>query len=542
MVRALCFLLAATAAALAPPWFLGRLYDSVLDEAPQPRASFLKPSWTASPALYEGLLWLGGGTLVVQLAILALARARERVARRAQARLVVEVRRELARKATRLPGREILAASPGRLESLFLGDVEVLEGLLFQGIESLLVAPVAFAGTLVLLLLLDAPLALVTLLPVPFLVIVVAARMRPLRDAAERERASASDLTTRASTFLGSLLLARNYGREEREAARMAEAAHEARQSRFAAEDSMAAHLSFVGFLGTLGGSAVLLYGGARVLELDVSAGILLAFLSYATTLYPSLLEITRANYVLQNVAVAMSRISVLLEAPEAPRNEGGPAPAHGALAVRMQGVRFAYEPGRDVLAGVDLEIPSGARVAISGPSGGGKTTLARVLAGVLSPDAGTVLVGGVGPLLADSARFRRRCAVVSQEEMLPGETVAEVLRYAREEATDEELREALRIACLGRDPSTPIGQRGWAMSGGERQRLAIARAVVARPSLLLLDEATSMVDLATEAELHHALADSLRDCTLVVITHRTGSIGWVDRHLRLEGGRLTGA
>lgn len=541
MARATCLLLAATAVALAPPWLLGQMYDKVLAGVSTPPSGWQATSrsgWTR----YERLMWVGGGILLAQVAVLALARARESVARRTQARLVVEVRRELARKASRFPGREILSASPGRLESVFLGDVDVLEGLLFQGIETFLVSPVAFAGTLVVLLMLDAPLAFVTLIPVPFLVLVVAARMRPLREWAERERAAASNLTAQSGGFLGSLLLARNYGCEEREAARMAVAAREARDARLSADDTMAAHLSFVGFLGTLGGSAVLLYGGARVLELNVSAGMLLAFISYATTLYPSLLEITRANYVLQNVAVAMTRISVLLDAPEAPRNEGGPVPADGALAVRLHGVRFAYEAGRDVLAGVDIEVPSGARVAISGPSGGGKTTLARILAGVLSPDGGSVLVGGVDPARADAARFHRRCVIVSQEEMLPGETVAETLRYAREEATDAELQEALRVACLDRDPATRIGPRGWAMSGGERQRLSIARAVVARPSLLILDEATSAVDLATETEVHRALSETLRGCTLVVITHRTGSIGWVDRHLRLESGRLADA
>ncbi|MEK7866964.1 MAG: ABC transporter ATP-binding protein [Planctomycetota bacterium] len=541
MLRATCLLLAAMAVALAPPWLLGQVYDRVLAGVATP-----PPGWQAVSrsgwVRYERLAWVGGAFLAAQLAVLALARGRERVARRAQAILVTEVRKELARKASRLPGRGLLAASPGRLESVLLGDVEALEGLLFQGIETFLVAPVAFAGTLVILLLLDPSLAAVTLLPVPFLVIVVASRMRPLRNSAERERAAASDLTARAGTFLGSLLLARNFGREEREAARMAEAARAARMARLAAEDTMSGHLSFVGFLGTLGGSAVLLYGGVRVLELGVSAGLLLAFLSYSTTLYPSLLEITRANYVLQNVAVAMGRISWLLEAPEAPRNEGGPTPSDGALAISLHGVRFAYAAGRDVLAGVDLVVQAGARIAISGPSGGGKTTLARVLAGVLPPDTGDVLVGGVDPARADAARFHRRCVVVSQEEMLPGDSVAETLRYAREEATDAELREALRVACLDRDPSTPIGPRGWAMSGGERQRLAIARAVVARPSLLILDEATSAIDLATETAIHGALAGELRECTVVLITHRTGSIGWVDRHLRLDSGRLADA
>ncbi len=491
--------------------------------------------------LYE-LAVLGLGTIAAQIAVLALARARDRVARRSQALLVTSIRGELARKAARLPGRELLSAPPGRLEAILLGDVEVLEGLLFQGIETFLVAPVAFAGTLLVLFLLDARLAWVTLLPVPFLLIAIAARIGTLRALAGVERTAASDLTIRAGTFLGSLLLARTYGREEREVDRTAEAVRAARQARLAAEDSLAGHLSFVGFLGTMAGSVLLLYGGASVIQIGVTSGVLLAFLNYAMTLYPSLIEMTRANYVLQNVSVAMQRISWLLDAPEAPRNEGGPVPADGALSIRLQDVRFAYEPGHDVLAGLALDVRAGARIAISGPSGGGKTTLARILAGVLTPESGGVLVGGIEPARADAARFHRRCVVVSQEEMLPGDTVAETLRYAREEASDAELRAALRVACLACAPATSIGPRGWAMSGGERQRLSLARAVVARPSLLILDEATSAVDLATEAEIHRSLAEALPDCTLVVITHRTGSIGWVERHLRLESRRLVEA
>lgn len=538
IVRATVCLLLATAAALAPPWILGRVYDTVFARtvlSPGVSTFSSRPAWTD---VYRQLLWLGAATLAAQTAALALGRSRDRVTRRVQALLVTDVRRELARKASRLTGRDLITAPPGRIEAILIGDVEVLEGLVFQGIETFLVAPIAFVTTLGILFLLDPGLAWVTLLPIPFLVAVILARVRPLRALAETERAAASDLTDRAASFLGALLLARTYGCEDREAARTAEAARDARFARLASEHTMAAHLSFVGFLATLAGSGILLYGGVRVLDLKVSAGVVLAFLNYSTTLYPSLIEVTRANYILQNVAVAMSRIRVLLDAPEERRNEGGPIPADGPLAVSLSGVRFSYEAGKEVLTGGDLDLPAGGRVAISGASGGGKTTLARIVVGLLPPDAGAVRVGGISPTESDVARFRRRVALVAQEEALPGETVAEVLRYARPEATDAELQEALSGAALSCDLAARIGPRGWAASGGERQRLAIARALVTRPRLLVLDEATSAVDLETEAAIHHALA-ATRGCTIVVITHRTGSVAWADRHLRMEGGRL---
>ncbi len=539
-VATLCLLLA-TAAALAPPWILGRLYDEVFSPARRQSArAFLPGSFVqwSSDSLFARLVFLGAVTLAAQAAVLAFGRTRDHVARRVQARLVTDVRRELARKASRLPGRDLLTAPPGRMEAILLGDVEVLEGLIFQGIETFLIAPVAFVSTLAILFLLDAPLAGVTLLPIPFLVLAVIARVRPLRALAECDRAAAADLTDRAGSFLGSLSLARAYGCEDRESARMAETARAARFARLAAEDTMSAHLSFVGFLATLAGSGILLYGGVRVLDLQVSAGLVLAFLNYSTTLYPSLLEVTRANYVLQNVSVAVRRIRVLLDAPEEPRNEGGPVPSAGPLAVSLAGVRFAYEAGKEILSGVDLEVPAGGRVAISGASGGGKTTLARIIVCLFPPDAGRVRVGGVSPTEADLGRFRRRVTLVAQEEALPGETVAEVLRYARPEATDEELREALSAAAISCDLAARIGPRGWAASGGERQRLAIARALVLRPSLLVLDEATSAVDLDTEAAIHRAIA-AMSGCTVVLITHRTGSIGWVEKQYRMEGGHL---
>lgn len=229
------------------------------------------------------------------------------------------------------------------------------------------------------------------------------------------------------------------------------------------------------------------------------------------------------------------------------PEDQAAALPTALRKGVELRGVTFDYRAGesRNVLQGVDLSVPVGATVAIVGPSGGGKSTLADLLIGLLAPDTGAVLVDGVE--LSDALRpaWRQRVAYVSQDVFMFHDSVRRNLLLANPDASDSELREALEAAAatyvydLPEGLETVIGDRGVKLSGGERQRLALARALLRRPDLLVLDEATSNLDAINEARVQEAIANLHGRVTLVVIAHRLATVRQADVIHVLVAGRV---
>ena len=239
----------------------------------------------------------------------------------------------------------------------------------------------------------------------------------------------------------------------------------------------------------------------------------------------------------------AAERVFALLDTP-VPTRGTRPAPA-GVPAVALRGVTVRYG-GRTALDGVDLDLPPCSRTALVGPSGAGKTTAVRLLLGLAEPDAGTVLVGGVPLGELDPASWRSRVAHVPERPwLLPG-SVADNVRLGRPGASDAEVARALDRAGLAglvrrlpRGADTPLGEDAARLSGGERVRLAIARAFVADAALLVLDEPTGQLDAATEQQVLAALDELARGRTLVTVTHRSAPLALHDRVVELDGGRL---
>ncbi|MGY1715034.1 thiol reductant ABC exporter subunit CydD [Geodermatophilus sp. SYSU D01106] len=239
----------------------------------------------------------------------------------------------------------------------------------------------------------------------------------------------------------------------------------------------------------------------------------------------------------------AAERVFALLDSP-APTRGTRPAPA-GVPALALRGVTVRYGT-RTALDGVDLDLPPGSRTALVGPSGAGKTTLVRLLLGLAQPDAGTVLVDGVPLAELAPAAWRARVAYVPERPwLLPG-TVADNVRLGRPGASGADVARALDragltalVRGLPRGADTPLGEDGARLSGGERVRLAIARALVADAALLVLDEPTGQLDAATEQQVLAALDELARGRTLVTVTHRAAPLALHDRVVGLDGGRL---
>ncbi len=242
----------------------------------------------------------------------------------------------------------------------------------------------------------------------------------------------------------------------------------------------------------------------------------------------------------------AAGRIFDVLDAQPA-TSWGSAIPPAGPLSLRCAGLTIAHEPGQKVLHGIDCAFPAGSLTAIVGRSGAGKSTLAAALLGFVAPQSGAVMVNGDTALASlDREAWWARLAYVPQIPRVFAGTIAENLRLGRPEADDAALRDALRRARLldeiDRLPAgieTRIGDGGAGLSGGQVQRLALARAFLRDTPLLILDEATAHLDLETEAEIAAAIADLARGRTAILIAHRLATVRRADRILVLEGGRL---
>jgi len=300
------------------------------------------------------------------------------------------------------------------------------------------------------------------------------------------------------------------------------------------------------GLLLSVGSGAVLLVGGWRVIDGRITMGTLVAFIAYQMRLIWPIQALMGLYASLASARVSLRRVNEILDAPadvvEAPNAVSMPA-SRGAIT--LSDVTFAF--GRaPVLDRVSLEIREGERVAIVGRSGEGKSTIADLLVRQLDPQGGVVQLDGVDLRSVRLADIRRHVLVVDGEPFVFHATIAENIRYAKPDASDAEVASAAESAGLGaliaRLPNgirTTAGERGRALSAGERQRVAIARAFLADPTVLVLDEATGALDPATEAQVAAGYEAVMEHRTTIIITHRLELARRADRVIVLENGRV---
>jgi ABC-type multidrug transport system fused ATPase/permease subunit len=302
-----------------------------------------------------------------------------------------------------------------------------------------------------------------------------------------------------------------------------------------------------MGFLPVAGLGVILLYGGHLVIDGALTLGEFVQFYLYLTLLMEPFRMLGTLVGNAQRAVASGQRIFEIVDAVPDVRERPDPvALPDGGGTLRFEDVRFAYGDGREVLSGVDLEVPAGRTVALIGPTGSGKTTLTELIPRYYDVAGGRVLLDGVDVRDLRLHDLRRAVGVVSQEPFLFSATVRENIAYGRPEATDDEVRAAARlasadafIAALPDGYDTVIGERGLTLSGGQRQRLAIARAVVTDPRVLVLDEATASVDASTEREIQAALRAVMAGRTTLVIAHRLSTIRLADEIVVLDGGRI---
>ena len=461
--------------------------------------------------------------------------------------IVLGLRRDLFDHLTSLSLRYFSEQRAGWIIARLTSDVDALSDVLSQGLPTLVTNAVLLPAAVIALFVNDWRLGLVALVVLPpALVLTRWFQVRSARAQLEvRNRIAA--VTAQIAESLSGMAVIQAFNRERAFQRDFDELNDANRDANIYAQRIFSVFFPSIEFLGIVASAGVILVGAHLILAGSLQIGTLLAAIYLLQLVFQPLQELSDVYGMLQSAAAAMVKISGVLDAEPEIRDRPGARPI-GRIEgeIELDAVRFAYG-AEDVLHGIDLKIRPGGCVAMVGISGGGKSTLAKLVARFYDPDAGAVLVDGQDLRGVELRSYRRQLGVVLQDPFLFSGTIADNIRFARPEATDEQVRKT--AAAIGVDRVAArlhgglkheVREGGAGLSAGERQLISIARALLADPRILILDEATSNIDRPTEILIERALDRLLRGRTSLIIAHRLATVRRADEILVVERGKIT--
>ncbi len=465
-------------------------------------------------------------------------------------RVTADIRRRVFDHLLSLPPAWFEAGRTGEVISRLTSDTTQIENVVGSSLSIALRNVLLLTGGLVMLFTTSIKLTLLTLAGVPLVVTPIVVFGRKVRRLARESQDRVAELGNRIDETIHEIRIVQAYGHENadrQDFARRVEESFATARQRVASRAKLVAAVLLLVF----GAIAFILWvGGHDVLAGRLSAGELSAFVFYAAIVAGSIGALSEVWGELQRAAGATERLmEILATAPaiQAPANPRPfPTPARGAIAI--DGVRFHYpsRPDTPALDNFSLAVQPGETVALVGPSGSGKSTVFQLLLRFYDPAGGQLAIDGVPLAEADPLALRRRIALVSQEAVIFAASVADNVRYARPDASFDEVQAACRaafadefITTLPQGYDTDLGERGVRLSGGQRQRIAIARVILADRPVPLLDEATSALDAESERMVQQALEGLMRQRTTLVIAHRLATVQKADRIVVMEGGHI---
>jgi ABC-type multidrug transport system fused ATPase/permease subunit len=437
--------------------------------------------------------------------------------------------------------------STGELMSRVTNDIEALEHFVTHGATLTVIDFLRLLGASIMLLTLEWRLALVVLVPLPLIAYGLRYFNQHVRPIYRNARDRLGDINSRLQDNLSGIRVIQAFGQEIRELRNFRQASERYLDERVRAIRAWSIFFPLFYFTVAMGGVAVLGFGARMAVNGTISLGTLVAFLSYITSFYNPVRRLTEVDNVFQKAIAAGERIFELLdEEPEICDQTEACDLARVEGHITFDHVDFHYGDGEGVLHDVTFHMEPGEVVALVGPSGAGKTSIANLVSRFYDPVAGRVLVDGQDLRQVKIDALRQHVAVVLQDTFLFNTTIRENLTYGQPDADEEAMVEAAKAAYahefitqLPKGYDTTIGERGVKLSGGQKQRLALARAILADPRILILDEATSSVDAEAEYLIQQALQEVLKGRTALVIAHRLSTIRDADKIIALESGHI---
>jgi len=524
-------LILATAAALAPPYLAGLAIDEGINKKDPETLTVVVIAFLISAVLYWAATY-AQTYLVGWVGQRALQDLRERIYTHLQSMSIGFFTRR----------------KPGVLISRMTNDVQALDSLVTDGVVTLFSSTLTLAGVVVILLLLDVPLALVTFLTFPLLAVASVGFRIASAGAYRATREKIANITAYLQETLSGVRVVRSFGQEGRHIARMTELNEENRVANMRTVYLNAAYFPAVELLSAIGTAVILLYGGYQVLDGNIQIGVMIAFVGYLNQFFDPIQQISQLYTTYQQGMAALDKIFDLLDtAPDMTDKPGALDPGEIRGELRMEDVSFSYSGSEPwALKQIDLTVRAGQTVALVGETGAGKSTLAKLVARFYDPQRGRLLVDGHDLRDLEARALRRQLGIVPQEGFLFSGSIRENIAFGRPSADSEEIRAAARVVgadtFIDRLPGgldTEVGERGVHLSAGQRQLVAFARALLAEPRILILDEATSNVDVRTERTIERGLERLLSGRTAIVIAHRLSTIRRAGRIVVLEHGEI---
>jgi len=448
-------------------------------------------------------------------------------------RMITDLRNQIYQHLQRLSLSFYKRKRTGEIMSRVVTDVNVLQEIVVESVAKMILNLLIIAGVLGFIFYIHWKLSLCVLAVIPLLALTVRRFGSRIKKFSTSVQVKIADISSLLQETIAGIEVVKSFATEEKEVKRFRQ--ENIRNFRLAMRRTRVVALlsPLIEILTTIGLSAILWYGAREVITGGLTTGKLIAFLAYVSLVTHPLNQLGRTYSLYQRALASAERIFEILDTePEIKELPGAVKlpPIEGYI--RFEDVSFGYNSKELILENISLEIKPGESVALVGPSGVGKSTLVSLIPRFYDSTSGVVTIDGYDVKKVKLASLRQQISIVPQETILFNGTIGDNIAYGRPEATDEEIAEAAKrsnadrfIESLSQGYDTEVGERGVRISGGERQRIAIARAILRNPRILILDEATSAVDSETELLIQQALRRLMKDRSTLIIAHRLSTI-----------------
>ena len=461
-----------------------------------------------------------------------------------------DIRNDLFTKVMRLSFQQTDKFTTGSLITRITADVTALQQMLDMLIRNCVRNVIMFTGGIIMMLSLDVSFGTVIAAALPVEALIVVLIMRRANPLYEVVAGKLDDVNTVMQENVSGARVVKAYVREKSETERFEAANMGLTGANLRVQKLLALMMPLLMIIMNMSVLAVIYIGGHLAEAKDMKVGEVMAAVTYLTQVLHGIMMLSMMFQTMSRAAASAKRINEVLSTEPAVNGAESVPETTERGTVCFKNVTFAYpsSSGIPVLSDIDIEIKQGENIAILGATGSGKSSLVGLIPRFYDPDEGEVLVDGVNVKDYPLDELRRRVGIVLQKSELFSATAAENIRWGKDDATDEEIREAALLAqaddfisAMPDGYNSMIAEKGASLSGGQKQRMSIARAAVRKPEILIFDDSTSALDLGTEARLRAAMNEKLKGTTVITIAQRISSVKNCDRIIVLDGGRIVG-